>query len=234
MIGAGFMAQGLTNQIVNSVPGMRMVAVYNRQARARGRRLSSTRALRVRGASIAAGERSSDRSARGQPVVTEDAIAALPVASRSTCSSTSPARSSSARTWSLEAFEHGKDVVLMNAEIDATIGPILQVYAAKHGVDPVGLRRRRAGRPDEPVPLGQGPRATPRVIGNIKGLQDPVSQPDDAEGLRRAVGPEPGDGHVLRRRLEDQLRAGDRRQRDRLPVSSRAACRAARVSTATS
>jgi hypothetical protein len=31
MLGAGFMGQGLTNQIVNSVPGMRMVAVYNRK-----------------------------------------------------------------------------------------------------------------------------------------------------------------------------------------------------------
>src|SRR4029077_16813778 len=30
MIGAGFMGQGLTNQIMNSVPGMRMVAVQNR------------------------------------------------------------------------------------------------------------------------------------------------------------------------------------------------------------
>ena len=30
MVGAGFMGQGLTNQIVNSVPGMRMVAVSNR------------------------------------------------------------------------------------------------------------------------------------------------------------------------------------------------------------
>ena len=30
MIGAGFMGQGLTNQIVNSVPGMRMAAIYNR------------------------------------------------------------------------------------------------------------------------------------------------------------------------------------------------------------
>src|SRR6185369_9127534 len=34
----------------------------------------------------------------------------------------------------LEAFKHGKDVVLMNAEIDATIGPLLQVYAKKYGV----------------------------------------------------------------------------------------------------
>ena len=31
MIGAGFMGQGLTNQIVNSVPGMRMAAIYNRR-----------------------------------------------------------------------------------------------------------------------------------------------------------------------------------------------------------
>ena len=34
----------------------------------------------------------------------------------------------------LDAFSHGKDVVLMNAELDATIGPILQVYAKRHGV----------------------------------------------------------------------------------------------------
>ena len=30
MVGAGFMGQGLTNQIENSVPGMKMVAVQNR------------------------------------------------------------------------------------------------------------------------------------------------------------------------------------------------------------
>ena len=31
MVGAGFMGQGLTNQIVNSVRGMRMAAIYNRK-----------------------------------------------------------------------------------------------------------------------------------------------------------------------------------------------------------
>src|SRR5258706_3627345 len=31
IIGAGFMARGLANQIMNSVPGMRMVAIYNRK-----------------------------------------------------------------------------------------------------------------------------------------------------------------------------------------------------------
>ena len=54
-----------------------------------------------------------------------------------------------------EAFKHGKDVVLMNAEIDATIGPILQVYARKAWRDPLGVRRRRARRADESLSLGQ-------------------------------------------------------------------------------
>src|ERR1700692_3259877 len=31
ILGAGFMGQGLTNQITNSVPGMRMVAMYSRK-----------------------------------------------------------------------------------------------------------------------------------------------------------------------------------------------------------
>ena len=34
----------------------------------------------------------------------------------------------------MEAFAHGKHVVAMNAEVDATVGPILHVYARKHGV----------------------------------------------------------------------------------------------------
>ena len=34
----------------------------------------------------------------------------------------------------LEAAAHGKHIVLMNAELDATIGPILNVYAQQAGV----------------------------------------------------------------------------------------------------
>ena len=30
MIGAGFMGRGIANQIINSVPGMELVAIYNR------------------------------------------------------------------------------------------------------------------------------------------------------------------------------------------------------------
>ena len=55
----------------------------------------------------------------------------------------------------------------------------------------------------------------PRVMGNIKGSAGPVSQPDDAEGVRGEVGAEPDDGHEFRRRFEGVVRADDRRERDR-------------------
>ena len=72
IVGAGFMGQGLTNQIVNSVPGMRVAAIYE-PASPSGRvevfRLRRARATR-RGR-LAGGARGRDR-APGGAVVTDD------------------------------------------------------------------------------------------------------------------------------------------------------------------
>ena len=89
----------------------------------------------------------------------------------------------------LEAFAHGKHVVLMNAEVDATIGPILQVYARRARRHPVRLRRRRAGPADEPVSAGsQGLGLIAARRGQRQGPAGSVPQPDDAAGLGRALG----------------------------------------------
>ena len=69
-VGAGFMGQGLTNQIVNSVPGMRMVAAYSR----RGQRAIDMFAYAGREDAVAATTQGQveDAIAAGRPVVTED------------------------------------------------------------------------------------------------------------------------------------------------------------------
>jgi predicted homoserine dehydrogenase-like protein len=54
----------------------------------------------------------------------------------------------------------------------------------------------------------------PRVIGNVKGLQDPYRNPTTQQGWAERWGPERRNGHVIRRRLQDKLRAVDRRERD--------------------
>lgn len=77
----------------------------------------------------------------------------------------------------LEGFKHGKPVVLMNAELDATIGPILQVYAKKHNVV---LSATEGDEPGVQMNLFRwvtGLGLLPRVIGNVKGLQDRYRNP---------------------------------------------------------
>src|SRR3954451_22175541 len=70
MIGAGFMGQGLTNQIVNSVRGMRMSAIYNRRPeRARGVYEYSGCETIVQTSSQ---QRMDEAIRRGTPVVAED------------------------------------------------------------------------------------------------------------------------------------------------------------------
>ena len=69
----------------------------------------------------------------------------------------------------LDAFEHGKPVVLMNAEVDATIGPILRVYAKRHGQILSACDGDEPGLQMNLVRWVQGLGLTPRVVCNIKG-----------------------------------------------------------------
>lgn len=72
----------------------------------------------------------------------------------------------------LAAIEHGKPLVLMNAEVDATIGPILHEKARAAGVL---LSCCDGDQPGVQLNLWRkvkGMGLIPRVLGNIKGLQD--------------------------------------------------------------
>ena len=150
MIGAGFMAQGLANQIINSVPGMELTAVYGRQ-RDRAADVLPLFGTRKCGRGVG-GERVRRRHPCRPPVATDDAFLLCGSDQIDVLVDVTGSVEFGAPVV-LEAFAHGKRVVLMNAELDATIGPILQVYAQKHGVLLVD-RGRRAGRTDEPVSLG--------------------------------------------------------------------------------
>ena len=153
MVGAGFMGQGLTNQITNSVPGMRMAAIYNRTPeRAEDVYRYSGLEDVVRVDTQADVRRR--RRAPAAAVVAEDPFLICRSTEIDVIIDVTGSVEFGAHVI-LEAFRHGKHVVLMNAEVDATIGPILQIYAQRAGVDPVGVRRRRAGPADEPRPLGR-------------------------------------------------------------------------------
>ena len=174
MLGAGFMGQGLTNQIENSVPGMRVAAIHNRKPQ---------RAVDVYAYSGHEGVRTTasqrefdDLTERGVPVVAEDPYLMCRSPHIDILVDVTGSVEFGAHVI-LEAFRHGKSVVLMNAEVDATIGPILRVHAKKHGQILSACDGDEPGLQMNLVRWVTGLGLTPRVVCNIKGLQDPYRNP---------------------------------------------------------
>lgn len=188
MVGAGFMGQGLTNQIVHSIPGMKMVAISNRRVE---------RAVQVyeysgfKDTVIAATQGQLEDAIRaGKPVATEDAFLLARSEQVDIIVDVTGSVEFGAQVV-LEAFKHGKDVVLMNAEIDATIGPILQVYADKYGVILSPCEGDEPGIQMNLYRWVKGLGFIPRVIGNVKGLQDPYRNPTTQKGFAERWGQNP-------------------------------------------
>jgi predicted homoserine dehydrogenase-like protein len=188
IVGAGFMSQGLANQIAHSTPGMRIVAVSNRKPE---RALHVLRYAGFEDARLLDTQSRFDAEiASGRPAATQDML--LPCRSEHVDVIVDATGSVEfGAQVAMEAFKHGKDVVLMNAELDATIGPILQVYARKYGVILSACDGDEPGVQMNLCRWVKGLGLIPRVIGNIKGLQDPYRNPTTQKGFAEQWGQNP-------------------------------------------
>ena len=189
LIGAGFMGRGLANQLRHAAVGMRLVAISNRHvARAVDAYLYADAACAP---VIAETQERVDQGIRaGQPVATADAMLLCRSALVDVLVDVTGAVEFGAHV-ALEAFRHGKHLILMNAELDATIGPILQVYAQQHGVV---LSACDGDQPGVEINLHRfvsGLGLIPRVMGNIKGLQDPYRTPTTQQAFAERWGQKP-------------------------------------------
>jgi predicted homoserine dehydrogenase-like protein len=91
----------------------------------------------------------------------------------------------------MDAFEHGKHVILMNAELDATIGPILHLHAQRAGVIISACDGDQPGVEINLYRYVKGLGLIPRVMGNIKGLQDRYRNPTTQKGFAEKWGQNP-------------------------------------------
>jgi predicted homoserine dehydrogenase-like protein len=188
LIGAGFMSHGLANHIVHTRPGMRMVGVFNRRVQ---RAFDLCQYADVSDVVAPTTQQEADLAIReGKVVATDDAL----LLARSTGVDVLVDMTGSVEFGArvaFEAFRHKKDVVLLNAEIDATIGPILQVYAEKYGVIMSACDGDEPGVQINLYRWVKGLGLTPRVIGNIKGLQDPYRNPTTQKSFAEKWGQNP-------------------------------------------
>jgi predicted homoserine dehydrogenase-like protein len=170
------------------VPGMKMVAIYGRKPQ------KAVHVLTYSGLEnpIEASTQTEldDAIRAGKPAFTQDVMLLASSEEVDQIVDTTGSVEFGAHVL-LEAFKHGKDVVLMNAELDATIGPILQTYADKYGVILSACEGDEPGLQMNLYRWVKGLGLTPRVMGNVKGLQDPYRNPTTQKGFAEKWGQNP-------------------------------------------
>ena len=188
MLGAGFMAQGLANQIRNSVPGMDVVAIHGRRP---DKALGVYRYAGEEDAVVATtmGE-FEDAVKAGRSVVTEDAFLLSGSEQIDAIMDVTGSVEFGARV-ALDAFDHGKHFIAMNAELDATIGPVLHLHAQSHDVEFSACDGDEPGLQMNLCRWVRGLGLEPRIIGNVKGLQDPYRTPETQQGFAEKWGQNP-------------------------------------------
>jgi predicted homoserine dehydrogenase-like protein len=188
MIGAGFMASGIANQIINSVPGMHLVAIHNRTIE-RARKIYNEAGVQdvqlTNSRSVL-----EDNISHGKFSITEDADILCEALGIDAILDVTGSIEFSAHVI-LHAIEHKKHIILMNAEIDGTIGAILKVYADRAGVIITATDGDQPGVEMNLYRFVKGIGVKPVLCGNIKGLHDPYRNPTTQEGFARQWGQNP-------------------------------------------
>ncbi|MEH2464451.1 NAD(P)H-dependent oxidoreductase [Nostoc sp.] len=188
MIGAGFMGRGIANQIINSVPGMELVAISNRQIDAAKQAYSEAGIEDIQ--VVATVSELEDAIAKGKYAVTEDAKLMCRAEGIEAIIEVTGAVEFGAHIV-MEAIAHCKHVIMMNAELDGTIGPILKVYADKAGVILSACDGDQPGVQMNLYRFVKSIGLTPLLCGNIKGLQDPYRNPTTQQGFAKRWGQKP-------------------------------------------
>lgn len=188
LVGAGFMGRGIVLQIANSVPGMELVAIYNRtvEGAKRAYREAGIDEFEIVNTQVAL----EDRIAKGKYSITEDPLLLCKAENIDVIVEVTGAVEFSSRVV-FEAIKNKKHVVIMDAELDGTVGAILKVHADKAGVVITNADGDQPGVEMNLYRFVKGIGVKPVLCGNIKGLQDPYRNPTTQEGFAKKWGQNP-------------------------------------------
>lgn len=188
LVGGGYMARCIALQIVSSVRGMRLVAIANRTVE------KAERAFRDAGVSeirrVANTAQLEQAISQNRYAVIDDAIALCRAGQIDAVIEATGHVEHGTRVC-FEAIRHGKHAILLGAEIDASVGPVLKTYADRAGVvytytdgdEPgvgMNLYRFLDSMGYEPVLMGQ-----------LKGFLDRYRNPDTQRELATRLAQNP-------------------------------------------
>jgi predicted homoserine dehydrogenase-like protein len=175
LLGAGVTGKMIALQLLTPAPGLRLVAIANRTPAKAGVAYSQGGVSSWETAETVA--QVEDAIAKGQPVVTSNALL-LCQASNIDIVIEATGTVEFAATVALEAIRHRKHVVLVNAELDSTVGPLLKYQADQAGVV---ITNTDGDEPGVAMNLFRYLRSVglkPVAAGNLKGMIDPYRTPE--------------------------------------------------------
>lgn len=175
MIGAGATGRAIALQLGTPAPGIRLVALANRTP------AHGERAFREAGITdwrrAGSAREAETQIARGRAVLAEDPTVLTSCASIDLIVEVTGTVEPAVHVV-LDAFDHGKHVVIVNAELDSLLGPILKAKADKAGVV---LTNTDGDEPGVAMTLYRYLRSLglrPVAAGNLKGMVDYYRNPD--------------------------------------------------------
>lgn len=174
VIGAGYMGRGLILQIISAIPGMRVVAVSNRTISQAEKAYTQAGVENVK--TVETVNQLEAAINANQYAITDDAMLLCEAEGIDAIVEATGEVEFGAQV-TLKAMEHGKHVILMNAELDAVVGPILKVYADKAGVVVTNVDGDQPGVVMNLYRWVELIGYQPVLAGNMKGLQDHYRTP---------------------------------------------------------
>jgi predicted homoserine dehydrogenase-like protein len=188
LVGAGFMGRGIALQICKYVQGMELVAIANRDIEKAKKAYYQSEIMNPRQVTTVAQLEENIRG--GAFSVTDDALLLCKAAGIDAIIEVTGAVEHGAEV-AMCAIEHKKHVILMDAELDGTVGPILKVYADRAGVVFTNCDGDQPGVIMNLYRFVKSLGVKPVLCGNIKGLHDPYRTPATQESFAKKWGQNP-------------------------------------------
>ncbi len=188
IVGAGYMGRGTALQILTAMVGMRLVAISNRTISEAERAYQEAGIDSIKSVETVA--QLEEAIEQKKYAITDDAMLLCQAQGIDAVIEATGEVEFGAQI-TLKAMENGKHVILMNAELDATVGPILKVYADRAGVIITNADGDQPGVVMNLLRFVKTIGYNPVLAGNIKGLQDHYRTPKTQAAFAAASNQKP-------------------------------------------
>ncbi|MDY7394102.1 hypothetical protein UMM65_02535 [Aureibaculum sp. 2210JD6-5] len=188
VVGAGEMAKGLINQITKHTPGMKVVATYNRSVE---RPINAYKISGIDTYVLVENAKDFQKAIdSGTAIITQNLDLLIKSKDIDIIVDMTGSIEFSAKL-TLDCIENGKDILSFNAELDATLGPILKYKADKAEVKYSVAEGDQPGVTLNLYRFVKQMGFKPLVCGNIKGMLDEYRTPTTQKAFAESWGMSP-------------------------------------------